>query len=349
MREKASSTRNFLAFSAAAIFLFSLAAGQGAAQTGSSGSGMAFSFKVSGGMGYLLDGAGDLENYRLGRQDRINAAADYGYDTTFNWKKLTMYPDFNAEIIFNLTKNLGIGLGAGMINANSEGNYSNSGTFSGEEWWGSWTETISDASTQKYKIQALSINLSLYFFLPLDDRQKMNIYGYAGGGFYLGKLTHDFAEDYEDYYEDESWYYLNMEEEYIWHEDVKETPKQNKIGFRGGLGFEFNITSSLYVGLEFYGRFVNFDNLIGDYSSSWSYSDKVWLEYFGLVLDETGSGTDKETGNLWLYETSSWGKDCAQMWIWEEKPSNGYENVKKAAINLNSAGVQFSIRFRFGL
>ena len=59
-------------------------------------------------------------------------------------------------------------------------------------------------------------------------------------------------------------------ENYQFSSTAKETSKQNRIGFRSGLGLEMNLTSFISFGFEVFGRLVNFSNWTGDYADSWT-------------------------------------------------------------------------------
>jgi opacity protein-like surface antigen len=315
--------------------------------------GMSISLKLSGGMGILFNGAGDLEKFRSGRKTMID---DYsglpGYSPSFGWKKLSLLPDLNAEIIFNITPNFGVGFGSGIINATSKGNYSIQGSFTENPWWGTFTETETDLYTHSYKIQAIPINLTAYYFMPFGNSRKFNVYAYAGVGYYFGKLTHSYTENYEYQYTDDSWYYYNEQEIYQLTSTAREEMKRNTVGFRGGLGLEMKMTSSLSVGLEVFGRYVNFKNWAGDYSDSYTSRDRLWQELLGWYYDQPESGSSSEHGSLYIYDLkeSILEKSYPTMWIWQNSPeATTISNVRKAAINLNAFGALISVRYRFDL
>jgi opacity protein-like surface antigen len=67
----------------------------------------------------------------------------------------------------------------------------------------------------------------------------------------MGKLTRDYKNDYTDFYEGESWYFWNVKEDYKYTSTVKEVSKQNKVGFKGGLGLEMNMTPSISLRFHF--------------------------------------------------------------------------------------------------
>jgi hypothetical protein len=315
--------------------------------------GLHLGLKLSGGAGFLFNGAGDLERFRSGRSQFVS---DYrqipGYSSAFDWKKRSVIPDFDAEIIVNLGRHFGIGVGTGVCRATSKGNYSIQGSTTQNPWWGSFTETETNKFAQSYKIQAIPIFLDLYYSLPLGNSQKFDMYFYGGVGYYFAKLIHDFRNDYTYAYTDNSWFYFNEKENYQFNSAAKETSKQNKVGFRSGLGLEMNLTSFLSFGFEMFGRLVKFSNWTGDYADSWTTRDQLWQETLGWYYDQTSAGSSGEHGNLFLYNVkdNQLGKNYPAMWIWQSAPGGStISGVKKAAINLNTFGALISLRLRFGL
>ena len=66
-----------------------------------------FSLKLGGGLGFFLDGGGDLENMRLARTSYYqDLKQDPGYTEAWtNWKKLSQAPNYDVDLIFHLTEN----------------------------------------------------------------------------------------------------------------------------------------------------------------------------------------------------------------------------------------------------
>jgi len=304
------------------------------------------SFKLSGGMGYSLNGAGDLETVRGGTQDILESIEDLtGYSSIFDWKRLSFIPDFKADIIINFMPNFGIGFGSGLITATSKVRYSIKYEESGNPWWGSWSYETNESSSGDYKITVIPLNFDLYFFLPMGSPGKLNFFGYAGIGYYLGKLTLEGTMKYEeDYEEDDYWYghYYYDYDETITH---TEETKCNTLGFRGGFGLEVKMTPNISFCTELFGRFVNFNNWDGSYTDEWEYTDKSsWYQY-------SGKGSEGEEGFLWYSEIDTGlDGDLPVIGTSEDKPSGyGVTGVRKAAINLNTFGLLFSIKFRFDI
>ncbi|MCJ7565556.1 MAG: hypothetical protein MUP52_13335, partial [Candidatus Aminicenantes bacterium] len=299
--------------------------------------GPSFSIKLSGGAGYALNGGGDLEQARLGR---INYYTDLGgedsYTAILNWKKMSFIPSFGIDLIFYLNPNIGIGLGSGYIMASSKGDYGYTYKYDGSESWGSYTLDSKGSYVRDYKINAIPIVFNLYYKMPMG---QMNFYAYAGAGLYIGKLTHDYTVDESLNYQDSSTYFLDEKYEYTYKGNGTEKVKKNALGFNGGFGLEYNLGSNIALGLEVFGRFVNFSGWDGSYSEEWTEREREWLEESGWYNDQTVTGDDKGSGKLWYYESydSDFGKQYGQMYVWEEKPSgSSYRAVKEAAINLNA-------------
>ncbi len=312
--------------------------------------GPSFSIKLSGDAGYALNGGGDLEQARLGR---INYYTDLGeedyYAPILNWKKMSFVPSFGIDLIFFLNPNIGIGFGSGYIMASSKGDYGYTYKETQTPWWGSYTFDGKGAYNRDYKINAIPITFNFYYKMPMG---QMNIYAYAGAGLYIGKLTHDYTTDETFSYTDTSWYYLDEKTEWTYKGGGSEEANKNAFGVNGGFGLEYNLGSNIALGLEVFGRFVNFSSLDGSYSENYTEHERDWLEGYGWYYDRTTTGDDSGSGKLWYYEVydSDFGKQYGQMYVWEDKPSgSSYKAVKEAAINLNTFGIKLSFRIFFDL
>jgi hypothetical protein len=310
-------------------------------------SGMGFSLKVSGGMGFFIGGGGDLENLRLAK---INYYRDLKQDPRYtkawtNWKKLSQAPNYEVDLLFHLNKNIAIGVGAGYLSVNSKGDFGYNWVEEGTSWFGPYTIEDNISYRREYKITATSIRLGLYLFFPSG---AFNVYAYAGGGYYYGKLTHKFGWD--DTYLVSTYSYVDEKDEITELDDVSEEAKKNAFGFHGGLGLEVKLMSHAALGVEVFGRFVDFGGWRGSFKETFTQRERRWDESEGWYSDETTQESFNESGPLWYYEEYSMdlNKYYGQMFVWQTKPEGlDFQNVREAKINLNAWGVAVSLRIFF--
>ena len=308
---------------------------------------MGFSLKLSGGMDFFLDGGGDLENLRLARISYYqDLKQDVGYTKAWtNWKKLSQAPDYEVELLFHFNKSIAVGFGSGYLSAKSKGDYGYNWASEGTSWFGPYTIEDNISYRREYKITATPIKLSLYIFFPSG---AFNFYAYAGGGYYYGKLTHTFAWD--DTYLVSTYSLLEEKDEITEQDNVTEEAKKNAWGFHGGLGLEVKLMSHAALGVEVFGRSVNFGNWQGSYKETFTQRERKWDQSEGWYYDETTREDLSEAGPMWYYEEYSMdlNKYYGQMFVWQTKPEGlDYQNVKEAKINLNAWGVAVTLRVFF--
>lgn len=307
-----------------------------------------FSLKLSGGMGIFSDGGGDLENLRLTDSVFKKMLADVQgvTKTSVNWKKLSRAPEFDAELIFHLTKNLGIGVGVGYLDVRSKGNYGydlfrEDVTSTRKDTW-----EVDNDYNREYKITAIPARLNVHFNFPSG---VLNIYAYAGVSYYFAKLTHTFlseevSTDFEDYlnpiYEDRTW-------ELIWSQTFTESakPSRNKaLGYQAGLGLELKLISHVALGLEVYGRYADLGRWNGDFKQSSIPRQRLWTPSKGWTDWQTlNQGTVSGSGPLIYYEDGLYYEiRDGRMHIrrpWEDWPA-----PRNARINLSAVGAAVTLR-----
>ncbi|MGB8952038.1 MAG: hypothetical protein WCC06_05150 [Candidatus Aminicenantales bacterium] len=306
------------------------------------------SFKFGGGMGLLFNGGGDIEKARLGYQEYYSDLGSVtNYSTTFNWKKMSTAMNFEADLILTFGQNFGFGIGSGYIRATNDGDYSYAWSYTGYPWYGTDWEDEEDIYTMKYTMSAIPIRFTLYFFVPMNS---MSFYGFGGLGYYMGKLNATQSNDYTDNWGWDSWYYWNEEFDYSYNSEATQKATCNALGFHGGIGLKMNLSQSVGIAFELFGRLVNFKNWEGDVSWSWNDRLRYWHELVGWYYDDTLSGSGSESGKMWYYEwhSSYFNKDYSEVTLSETKPT-WYKNVREAAFNLNAFGVSVSIIFHFNL
>ncbi len=308
------------------------------------------SIRISGGAGFTLNGGGDLELERLGIADYFSDIATRpGYTVSQNWKKMALVPDVEVDFIFNLTDRFQLGLGTGYIRANGKGDYSYDYKEDGTASWGSFTYSDAVAYNRDYLLTAIPIRMTVFYRMPLG---KLDFYAYAGGGFYLGNLKHTYSMDETFFYEDFSSVYLDEKYEVKAVAEGTETAKNNAFGAHGGLGLEMKLGRSLGLGLEVFGRYVNFGKWDGELNENDTTRTRAYLEGSGWYSDETSNETYTQAGGLWYYEylDPDFGKKYAYMQTFSEEPAGeGISGVRKAKLNLNAFGIRLTLKIYFNV
>ena len=261
-----------------------------------------WSLKLSGGWAYLA--GGDLNQ---GLQGLNDFSKDEYLNVSGYYKKLHEGFDFQGELILNLTPRLGIALGSGYFQASKKSsvNY---------DFW-----IISAKDTIHPKVSVIPITLGVYYNLPLFRLFSLNLN--AGLGYYWGELK------WEDQYVFEAQGFSDRGTE-RWN------ASKGTIGFQGGLGIDFHLTSHLALALEGFGRYAELKGLSGD----WTLEGK----------DSSGSYSERGKRTLWYFELSSETRKYPMVGLYEERPeSSSFLNVREAAINLSGFSVRAGIKFTF--
>lgn len=331
------------------VFLFA-AMGRAAGDQDEERSWSTVGFKLSGGLGLTLNGGGDLEKYRQGTLDLYKAIGTAGGFTSHqNWKRIGSIPDFEFDVIFQLSEHWGLGVGTGYLQASGRGDYGSAWEDAGTESWGTYTQTGITSVTDDFKITAVPIRLSLYLTFPSG---RWTFYSYAGAGFYIGAFSHATTTEFSYTYAETSPTQLDEKQEIADTEVWNESAAKNALGFHGGLGLEYKLTSFLSLGLEAYGRYVNFSGWEGDLKATSTIREKLWREDLGWHYDQTSTDSYTVKGKLWYYEfqVSDLNAYYPQMGIWGYTPDEStFRNVRDAAVNLNAFGLSASIKIFFNL
>jgi hypothetical protein len=338
--------RRNVAFRGAGIVFFCLilfsAAGPGVASPAKDESNKRMSIRLSGGAGWALDGGGDLE---LHRQGMVNYYTDINqlpnYVGHASWKKMSLIPEAQIELLFPLTSSLSVGLGSGYIRAKSKGSYGFTYNETGVLDDGSYQIDQTTNYTRDYTLSAIPVTLTLYLTMPAG---RFNIYGYAGAGYYFGTLSHAYKANSQLSLA----IYAAEDENYDQTDSTtgSEEAKKGGFGFHGGLGVEVKLGSRLALGLEVYGRYLNISGWTG------SYNEKGTTLYTYNGETQTDTYSDNNTGTLKYYEIydSDLKKYYAEMFVYNGDPSGeGVQNVRDAKVNFNAVGVRLSLRIFFNI
>jgi hypothetical protein len=191
------------------------------------------SLKLYGGYSHVL--AGDVNDGSAFYFDLIEAYAAEGIGTfTGGYNPLHGGYNFGADIIYQLSPSVGIGLGVGYMRNSSD----SLATFSGEG------ETVD--ITAEPKLTAMPIRLGVFFSFPMGG--KLSLTANAGAAYYLG-LKLDATQGLEFAADD-------------WMRMTLEGSKRSgaDIGFHGALGFEYKLSPKLGFFVEAVGRYAKFKN-----------------------------------------------------------------------------------------
>lgn len=216
-------------------------------------------------------------------------------------KPINLGYEFGGDLVISLTPNIGIGIGAGYI----QGVKTSDQTFSSD--YG-----VEGTITNKPKIRAIPIKVSLFYTLPLSN--SVNVVLNGGGGIYFAKYLYNFRIDANGF----------------WMEGDHDTSSTG-FGFHGGIGFEFNLAPNIAFLFEGQGRYAKIDGFKGE-----------------SMYSETDITPIKEEGILYYVEGSSMGKTYRIVYIYEEKPSGeGINNVREAKVDFSGFALMAGIRIKF--
>jgi hypothetical protein len=323
----------FLSF----LGMFFLALGTGTNSYGAADLG--FSLKLGGGVGYLFNGAGDLEKTRQGYEQYCTDWVETYYTSDFNWKKQSILPGFGIEAMLKIGDSFGVGLGTAYLGFTRKGDYALYYDRVLSEWYGTETYANAELIDISYKMSAIPISLNFYYFLPMDG---MSLYFFAGPSIYFGSLTHDWADDYHNTGELVSWYYWDEKVDFQQNMTTQEKASCTAFGFQGGIGLELPLSPMFSLAVEAFGRYAAFSNWTGTWTDSATVTRKNWHELYGWWYTDTANFSAGGSGTIFSYDYyySNEDKWYKQMWMDDVAPSGSYiRNVRKASINLNSVAI----------
>lgn len=191
------------------------------------------SLKLYGGYSHVL--AGDINDGSAFYFDLIEAYAAEGFGTvTGSYKPLHGGYNFGADLIYQISPALGIGLGVGYMRSSSD----SLATFTeGEN-----SVDITAGGT----MTAMPIRLGLFLTVPVG--QKLDLIANAGAAYYLG-LKLDAYQGLE--FDVDDWMRMTLEGSERSGAD---------IGFHGSLGFEYELSPKIGFFVEAVGRYAKFKN-----------------------------------------------------------------------------------------
>ncbi len=274
------------------------------------------SFRVQGGLNWLK--AGDVNPGTKGLFDWFR---DYYNPTggpvtpTGGYKAVHYGYEFGGDVIFDLSKNIGIGIGAGYLQTTTKSStMSLAGTFGpGDDW----TESV----TANPKLTAIPVRLNLFLTFPLG--RKFNFTANAGATYYYkAKYTADMRMDYAE---------TGGSPYSFWEALSTRTERKNAFGFQGGLGLEYKMSRSIALFIEAEGSYAKF---------------KGGFEGTSEMTDSSG-GDNIETGKLYYLQTTGGGPSSVIM-VQSTPPTPGPgEVVREAILDYSRISLMIGLRFRF--
>jgi len=249
---------------------------------GAAGGFSKLSLKLYGGYSHML--AGDVNEGSDFYFEVIEAYAAEGTGTvTGRYKPLHGGYNFGADLIYQISPALGIGLGIGYMRGSSES-------------VGTWTigtdEYILSAAPM---LQAMPIRLGLFLAVPVGP--KLDLIANAGAAYYMG-LKFEGSQ----YQEDETGDWMRM--------TIEGSERSGAdIGFHGSLGFEYKFSPKIGFFVEAVGRyakFKNFETVTGTVESSDGFSDS---EDGLLLYIEDYDFDDYEVSGFYISDTEPIGPE----------------------------------------
>jgi hypothetical protein len=266
------------------------------------------SLRLYGGLSRLA--AGDLNEGFDGFFELLELyAADVGASTTGGYNPLHAGYNFGADLIFQLTPNIGVGIGAGYLQISKSSLMTLS--FEGEEF----------TLTGTPKLSAMPIRLAVFLTLPLGG--KFNLTADAGAAIYAG-LKLDAEQRLELSTTD--WQEMSL--------SASRSSLSDNLGFQGSLGFEYKISQKMGFFLEAVGRYARFKN----------FDTATGISEFSGGSPETDVGKIYlETNTIAGVGSYSWFIVSADP----PTPEPPYTEYREPKIDLSGFSLQAGIRIRF--
>jgi hypothetical protein len=238
-------------------------------------------------------------------------AASSGGSTSGGYRPLNSGINVGADIIFQLTPNIGVGIGAGYLQSSKTSQMAIS--------MGSTEYNL----TGTPKLSAMPIRLAAFFTLPLGE--KLSITADAGAAIYAG-LKFDARQRLD----------LSNATESMWLEmslKASRTSLSGNLGFQGSLGIDYAFAQNMGFFIEAvarYANFKNFDNATG-------------------ISEESVSGPQTDVGKIYLETNTYASLGTWSMFIVSAEPPtpDEYTEYREPKFNLSGISLQAGIRIRF--
>jgi len=308
------------------------------------------SLKLTGGLGFLTGGGGDLETLRTDTQAIFRSLTRItGFESSFDWKSLPASPEMGAELILSLGPHLGLGLGSGYIfGSRSRGAFSYSYSIAQFLQGSGYSEDDQAIYSQDFKFRAVPVRANIYVS---NEFGGFTVYGFGGPELYFASIDHVYSLTAALQDKGLSSYAPHTEHDVDSTFTARETVTSRALGFRAGLGFEVRVAGPLSIGMEVFGRILRLSNWNGDGTIDSQTRVRDWMDGFGWYNDTTTTDSLSPSGQ-WLY-TFDFDPSLRYLFTLEnlllENQKTQYSTYFKsrdAVIDLGGVGVLLSVRYR---
>lgn len=307
--------------------------------------------KMCGGLSWI--NGGDFNKNIRGWRDYYKDRNSSPYSFQHNVGDLLSLWESRAELIFNFSSRLSLGIGveflAKRISGEMSWNFSqNESYFNSPKSFGEISIEEESFQTPQYTIQSLPVIISFYYSFPLGKKWILSLEG--GGGYYFGLLR--YREEYQysfDYVHENTsdCCVVTDVDQYTSSGEYSEESRSHSLGFHGGGSLEIRLASRFSLIVEVLGRWVNFKGWKGTRVDKYT-----WEHTWGLFGTNFDSGSNEETrdGKLWIvdFQSDETGNSYPRFIFSEEEPvSLVFRNMREGKINFN--GLSLRIGFMIHL
>ena len=324
-----------------AVFLSGLVCTAGAA-------GSDFSLRLYGGWSYV-DG-GDL-NKSIASWDAYHwNRRGSSFTALYNLDTMHDGPEFGAEAVLRISGRWSLGLAVGYASQRESGQVFTRSTWK-EETTASfpepWIVDFEEKTEQRPRYARLTIPVTLSLDYALVRGSRWTLTLGAGAGVYWGRL--ELQEPYN--ITSESAAEVPTPDGIVRYVDDLRTSGEYSerltgagFGLHGRLGFEYRLSSSVFLTVSLLGRWVEMRGWEGSRRDAYE-----WEWTYGLWGSSSAEGSEEraENGQLWNDELRDdlTGRSYPILVFGESAPSPG---SRPANINLTGISVRLGLGFRFG-
>ncbi|MFX0198012.1 MAG: SH3 domain-containing protein [Candidatus Hodarchaeota archaeon] len=336
-------------------------------ESSSSGFFKKFSLKLSGGVGFFLDGGGDLEKLRLETKDYITALGNppastnefnghslsipegvSSHESKFNWDPFSINSHFLVGLYYGISNNWDAGISFGIFKAKNDNiHYSHSSLLVSDEEWGTMAEIDTTAYTEDYELSATPVFVNLsYSPNPSNSPGKIFPEFSIGAGPVFARIERNFVQD-RNY--NAAWTSPVYGEG--WQHEWRNTTingiwKATTLGalISGGVGW--NVTRWMTISLHGFVFLASSKNWKGSEEGNWEWGLQRYDEELGEIVEDESDGGDWNYGPdaPLSYYTHENGLSHPMMFIRKDPPENGYPPSN----NKNDVGIGLTFTFPIG-